>query len=87
MARFVPAVSASGSTSTWLQLFGSTSRQDTTAVWIHSAGNVYFNTSAADSGKGYLGAGTYNLGPIDPSTVFILAVSGTPTISGYFVTQ
>jgi len=48
---------------------------------------MYFNTSAVDAGKGYLGAGTYNLGPIDPSTVFIIAVSGTPTISGYFVTQ
>jgi len=86
MARFVPAVSATGSTSTWTQLFGSTS-QTATAVWIHGSGNMYFNTSAADTGKGYLSAGTYNLGPIDPSTVFILAVSGTPNISGYFVTQ
>ena len=86
MPRFVPAASDTASTTVWKQPFGSTS-QSATAVWLHVAGNVYLNTTNSDTGRGYLSAGTYNLGPVDPSTVWVLAVSTASNLSGYYVTQ
>ena len=85
MAKLVPVVSATTSTTAWGQYFGSTSRQDVGNLVIHTVGNIYFNTTNADSGAGYLSAGTYSLGPIDPSTVWVKAISTTNTISGYMV--
>lgn len=87
MPRFIPAASTSVTTASFVQLFGSTSFGGTTNVVAHFAGNMYFNTADSDTGKGYLGAGTYNFGPIDPSTLWVKAVSATSTCSGYVVMQ
>jgi hypothetical protein len=87
MPRFIPAESASVSSANYVQLFGSTSIGGTTNVVLHCSANMYFNTANSDTGKGYLGAGTYSFGPIDPSTVWIKAVSTTGTCSGYVLMQ
>ena len=87
MPRFIPAVSASVTTGAYVQLFGSTSIGGTTNVVLHCAANMYFNSADSDTGKGYLGAGTYNFGPIDPSTLWVKAVSTTGTCSGYALMQ
>lgn len=87
MPRIIAAASSSVTTTAYVQLFGTTSIGGTTKVVLHCAGNVYFNTADSDTGKGYLGAGTYDFGPIDPSTVWVKAVSATSTCSGYVLMQ
>jgi hypothetical protein len=87
MPRFIPAVSATVASSGYVQLFGSTSIGGATNVVLHCSVNVYFNSYDSDSGKGYLGAGTYSFGPIDPSTLWVKAVSTSGTCSGYVLMQ
>lgn len=87
MPRFIPAASSSVASTAYVQLFGSTSIGGATNVVLHCSQNVYFNTANDDTGKGYLGAGTYSFGPIDPSTLWVKAVSTTATCSGYVLMQ